>query len=114
MSGVKCIGYVRVSRIDGREGDSFISPQLQREQIAAVAGREGLDVVRVMEELDASGGDSKRPGWNEAIEAVETGQVKGIIVWNLSRFSRSTRDFLNAWDRIEQAGGRVFSATFCR
>src|SRR2546430_2861394 len=41
---------------------------------------------------------------------VESGQVKGIAVWNISRASRSTRDFLNAWERIEQAGGRVYSA----
>ena len=111
MSGVKCIGYVRVSQVGGREGDSFISPALQREQIEAVARREGLTIVRVIEELDASGGDSERPGWNEAIGAVESGEAQGIACWNVSRFSRSTRDFLNAWDRIERAGGRLYSAT---
>ena len=41
----RVVGYVRVSRIGGREGDSFLSPTLQREQIAAVALREGLEVV---------------------------------------------------------------------
>ena len=111
MSKVKVIGYVRVSQVGAREGDSFISPQLQREQIASVAAREGLTVVRVIEELDASGGDSKRPGWNEAIEAVERGEVKGIAVWNLSRFSRSLPDALRALARIEGAGGRVYPAT---
>lgn len=79
MSGVKVIGYVRVSRVGGREGDSFISPALQREQIEAVARREGLTVARVIEELDASGGDAKRPGWNEAIEAVESGEARGVV-----------------------------------
>src|SRR4249919_410672 len=107
----RVVGYVRVSRVGGREGDSFISPPLQREQIEAVARREGLEVVEVLEELDASGGDNTRPLWNRAIEMVESGEVAGIAVWNLSRFSRSTRDFLNAWDRIEQAGGQVYSAT---
>jgi DNA invertase Pin-like site-specific DNA recombinase len=111
MSGVKALGYVRVSRVGGRGGDSFLSPDLQREEIARVAAREGLEVVEVVEELDASGGDSKRPGWNRAIQAVESGEVGGIVVWNLARFSRSTRDFLNAWDRIEAAGGRLYSAT---
>jgi len=32
--------------------DSFLSPDLQREQIEAVARREGLTVVAVLEELD--------------------------------------------------------------
>ena len=86
----RVVGYVRVSRVGGREGDSFISPPLQREQIEAVARREGLEVVEVLEELDASGGDNTRPLWNRAIEMVESGEVAGIAVWNLSRFSRST------------------------
>jgi DNA invertase Pin-like site-specific DNA recombinase len=108
---MKAVGYIRVSKVGGREGDSFLSPSLQREQIETVAAREGLDVVEVVEELDASGGDAKRPGWNRAIEMVESGEVGALVVWNLSRFSRSTRDFLNAWERIEDAGGHVFSAT---
>jgi len=36
------VGYVRVSRVGDREGDSFLSPELQREQIALAARREGL------------------------------------------------------------------------
>jgi site-specific DNA recombinase len=108
---IPVVGYVRVSQVRGREGDSFISPELQREQIAAVARREGLEVVEVIEELDASGGDAKRPGWNQAIEMVESGRVGGIAVWNLSRFSRSVKDALVAMERVEGAGGRVYSAT---
>lgn len=124
MSGVKVVGYVRVSRVGGRDdggeqegkktrrpAGSFLSPALQREEVARVAAREGLEVVEVVEELDASGGDNTRPGWNRAIEAVESGRVGGIVVWNLARFSRSTRDFLDAWDRIEAAGGRLYSAS---
>jgi DNA invertase Pin-like site-specific DNA recombinase len=101
----KAIRYVRVSRVGGREGDRFISPELQREQIEAVARREGLQVVEVVQELDASGGDASRPGWNRAIEMVERGEVAGICVWNFSRFSRSVRDAVNALGRIEAAGG---------
>ena len=107
----KVVGYVRVSRVGGREGDSFLSPALQREQIESVARREGLTVVEVLEELDASGGDNKRPRWNQAIEMVERGEVGGIAVWNLARFSRSVRDALNALERIEAAGGTLHSAT---
>jgi Resolvase, N terminal domain len=58
----RAIGYVRVSRVGGREGDRFISPELQREQIEAVARREGVQVVEVVQKLDASGGDASRPG----------------------------------------------------
>jgi site-specific DNA recombinase len=102
---VKAVGYIRVSRVGGRAGDSFLSPDLQKEQIAAVARREGFEVVEILEELDASGGDAARPLWNEAIRRVEAGDVDGIAVWNLSRFSRSVRDAVNALARIETAGG---------
>jgi hypothetical protein len=50
-----------VSRVGGRGGYSFLSPDLQREEIARAATREGLEVAEVIEELDASEGDSKRP-----------------------------------------------------
>jgi DNA invertase Pin-like site-specific DNA recombinase len=105
------VGYVRVSRVGARGGDSFLSPALQREEIARVAAREGLDVVEVVEELDASGGDARRPGWNRALEMVESGRVRGIVVWNLSRFTRSLADGVAALARIEGAGGRLYSAT---
>jgi DNA invertase Pin-like site-specific DNA recombinase len=108
---MKAVGYVRVSRVLGREGESFLSPQLQREEIERTARREGLDVVEVVEELDASGGSRDRPGWNRAIEMVERGEADGVVVWNLARFSRSVKDALGALERIEAAGGRLWSAT---
>src|SRR5262245_26604014 len=64
----KAIGYVRVSRVGGRSGDSFISPELQTQSIERVCQREGLTLVDVVEELDASGGDATRPLWNECLE----------------------------------------------
>jgi hypothetical protein len=67
--------------------------------------------VEVIVELDASGGDNTRPGWNRAVEAVERRDVQGIVAWNWARMSRSTRHFLEAWDRVEAAGGRLYSAT---
>ncbi len=108
---MRAVGYIRVSKVGGRGGDSFLSPELQREEIARVAAREGLEVVEIVEELDASGGDRMRPGWNRAIAMVESGEAAGLVVWNLSRFSRSVKDALVALERIEASGGRVWSAT---
>lgn len=107
----RAVGYVRVSRVGGRSGDSFLSPDLQREQIEGVARREGLTIVEVINELDASGGDADRPEWNRALDMVESGEVDGIVVWNLTRFSRSVKEALTALDRVESAGGQLWSAT---
>ena len=105
------VGYVRVSVVGQRGGDSFLSPTLQREQIAVMAAREGLEVVEVIEELDASGGDATRPGFERALSMVESGRVGGIAVWNLSRWTRSLPDGVATLARIEAAGGRLYSAT---
>lgn len=70
-----------------------------------------MRVAEVLTELDKSGGNNTRPEWNRAIAMVESGQVHGVAVWNFARFSRSTKDALNALERIESAGGRVYSAT---
>ena len=105
MTKTTAIGYVRVSRVGGRGGDSFLSPELQRQSIERVCQREGLTLVDVLEELDKSGGDANRPLWNQAIERVERGEVGALVVWNLDRFSRSVIDALAAIDRISAAGG---------
>ena len=63
------------------------------------------------EELDASGGDSSRPLWNKALTRIDRGEVRGLAVWNFSRFSRSTVDALRALERIEEAGGSLYSAS---
>jgi site-specific DNA recombinase len=101
--------YIRVSSVGGRSGDSFISPELQREAIERVCQRENLEVVQTVQELDASGGDSSREGWNNLIQEVEVGNIKGIVTWNLSRFSRSVKDALAALERVENAGGKLYS-----
>jgi DNA invertase Pin-like site-specific DNA recombinase len=107
----RAIGYVRVSKLGGRGGDSFLSPQLQREEIERAAGREGLEIVDVLEEIDVSGrAGKKRPLWDRAIAAVERGDVSAIIVYNISRASRSVQDFLRADERVRAANGRLVSA----
>jgi DNA invertase Pin-like site-specific DNA recombinase len=103
------VGYIRVSKVNGRGGDSFISPDLQRKSIERVCAREGLTLIDTLVELDESGADNKRPLWNQAIEAVESRQYDAFVCWNLSRFSRSTVDALKATERIESNGGDLFS-----
>jgi Recombinase/Resolvase, N terminal domain len=60
-------GYIRVSRVAGREGESFISPETQRQKIEVWAQLHGLEVVRWWEELDQSGAKRQRPMFQEAL-----------------------------------------------
>jgi DNA invertase Pin-like site-specific DNA recombinase len=75
---------VRVSRVGAREGDSFLSPQFQRQSIERVCAREKLELLEVVEELDRSGGDAGRPPWNQCVERIERGEAQALVCWNLS------------------------------
>jgi DNA invertase Pin-like site-specific DNA recombinase len=103
-------GYVRVSQVAGRSGDSFISPAVQREQIQAWADGHRIVLGEVYEEMDESGGRRDRPLLMEAIRRIEAGESEGLVVARLDRFGRSLIDGLSAIERIRDAGGVFVSA----
>jgi site-specific DNA recombinase len=102
-------GYIRVSRVNGRGGENFISPRVQREKIQAFAKLHGHKVIRWHEDLDEPGSKNSRPGFQTAIERVETGKTGGIAVAKLDRFARSVADAAGAIRRIRDAGGELVS-----
>jgi DNA invertase Pin-like site-specific DNA recombinase len=86
---VRLVGYLRVSRVAGREGESFISPDVQREAIAAYAKTHRHEIVAWREDLDRSGSRLDRPGLQEALDLCRTGEAAGIIAAKLDRLTRS-------------------------
>src|SRR6185437_3005542 len=97
-------GYIRVSRRAGREGESFIAPEVQRKKIADWAALHGVEIVRWWEELDQSGAKLARPIFQEALGRCERGETGGIVVARLDRFARSAVDALESIKRLNQAG----------
>ena len=53
--------YIRVSRVGGRTGEGFISPEVQRQRIQNWADASGVEILEWWEELDQSGGKRERP-----------------------------------------------------
>lgn len=107
----KAYGIVRVSRRAGREGESFVSPSDQAKRIEEACQRDGLDLVKIAEEIDVSGGTplEDRPGLREAVEAVEAGRVQVVVVAYFDRLVRSLRVQAEVLDRVEGAGGQVLA-----
>src|SRR5688572_11087072 len=70
----RAIGIVRVSAARDR-GDSFQSPEEQREAIERECRRHEFELVDVLSELDVSGRRPlvRRPGLRAGIERVEAG-----------------------------------------
>jgi site-specific DNA recombinase len=104
-------GYVRVSRVGGRSGDSFISPQVQRESIQRYAYAHEIDIAAWHEDLDQSGGKMSRPAFDQMLARVEVGESGGVIVARLDRFGRSLVGSLAAIQRIDDAGGKFVSVS---
>jgi site-specific DNA recombinase len=102
-------GYVRVSRRAGREGESFISPEVQRKKVTEWARLHDVEIVRWWEELDQSGAKRERPMFQEALARCERGETGGIIVARLDRFARSAVDALESIRRLNEAGARLVS-----
>lgn len=109
VRAARAIGYVRVSRVGGRAGESFIAPDVQREAIASKVAAAGLELVALEEDFDASGRTNERPGFVRALEAVERGEASVIVVARLTRFARSVSGTMRALDRLEAAGGRLIA-----
>jgi site-specific DNA recombinase len=100
--------YVRVSRVGGREGESFISSDVQREHGQAWARLRGVEVAMVHEDLDQSGGKLDRPGLTALLARIRTGETDGVIVSKLDRLSRlGVADALRLVERITDAGGSI-------
>ena len=102
-------GYIRVSEVRGRDGESFISPSVQREEIEGWARSHDAVLGQVFEELDESGARANRPLLKRAIARVESGESNGIVVAKFDRFARSVVDGLRSIARIESAGGTFVS-----
>jgi site-specific DNA recombinase len=102
-------GYIRVSRVGGREGDTFISPEVQRDQIETWAKLRGVMIGEWHTDLDVSGAKASRPGLDEALWRIETGLSGGLVVAKLDRFARSLTTALEAIQRIHDAGAEFVS-----
>ncbi len=99
--------YVRVSRVGGRGGENFISPELQEQRCRAEAQAKGYKVGQVFTDLDQSGRKMDRPAFEEAMARVESGKSAGIIVARLDRFARSVAGAGKTLERLEAAGGSL-------
>lgn len=106
--GARIDGYIRVSRVGGREGDSFISPDVQRQQIERWAQLRGVTIAEWFTDLDVTGGKLTRPGLDAALARIRSGASQGIAVARLDRFSRAgVADALKVIEEITTNGGEI-------
>jgi site-specific DNA recombinase len=103
--------YVRVSKVAGREGESFISPTVQRERIEAWAQLHGACLTWHEPELDVSGGGMRRPVFDQILQRIRNGESGGMVVAKLDRFARTLVGALDVLEEFERQGAVLVSVS---
>lgn len=91
---LRLFGYIRVSAIGGREGEGYISPDVQREASDGYAAELGGSIVAWFEDQDYTGGNMDRPDFQRMLGLLEAGEGDGFVVMKVDRFARNTADGL--------------------
>jgi len=102
-----CVGYVRVS-VD-KTGEK-VSPEQQEHAIREYARRKGWEVYKVYRDIDVSGGSMDRPQFNKMLEDIETTNLKNIVFWNLSRYTRDFFDFVDMTRQLQEKQVNLWTA----
>jgi len=110
MKGMrKAIGYVRVSTA-GQAAEG-VSLEAQRARIEAAAAAAGLELVAIHADEGLSGKRAdNRPGLVAALDAACRAKAV-LVVYSLSRMSRSVTDTLAIVARLDKAGAGFVSLT---
>ncbi len=112
---VRLGAYIRVSRVMGRGGDSFLSPDLQLSAVerwaTAQYGVDGWQLVEVFKDMDTSGTSMDRAELRRAFEYAEAGKMDVLALYDLSRWARCVADGLSELTAMESTGCKVASTS---
>jgi len=80
--------YVRLSRDDNQEGDSY-SIQNQKKLLVKVAKEKGYTNLITLSDDGISGVTMNRPGFQEMVQLIEAGRASAVFVKDMSRLGRN-------------------------
>lgn len=93
-------GYVRVST--SMQADDGQSIETQVKRIQAHCDYRGLNLVKIYQDAGISGKDTNRPALQEVMNDLNKGEY--LIISDLSRLSRNTKDALNLLEAFKTKG----------
>jgi DNA invertase Pin-like site-specific DNA recombinase len=100
--------YIRVSRVNDREGAEYRSPDLQRDDIRRWFKQHDLKAGKEVIDEDTSGGVPQTDrGIEELLRRAEAGESEGIVTSYFKRFGRNHIENLKAVKRLKDAGARL-------
>ena len=99
--------YVRISSDSLGTG---LGVRRQRADCESLAERLGWDVVDVYEDNDVSATSGKeRPAYARMMRDVEGGRIRGLVVWDVDRLTRTPRELEDVIDYADRMGLRLAS-----
>jgi len=104
---MKAIGYVRVSTQG--QADEGVSLEAQKAKIEAWCLANDYELVGIHEDAGISGTKSDREGLQTALESAGNGMA--LVVYSLSRLTRSTKDMLDMAEKLEKRSTDLVSLT---
>lgn len=86
-TGIRFCLYVRKSseRVDRQ----ILSIESQINELKTLAKDRSLQIVKIYEDSASAHKRNNRPAFNEMLDAIENGEVDGIITWKADRLSRN-------------------------
>jgi len=102
----KVVGYIRVST--ERQVQEGISLDAQEAKIKAWAELNDSEIISIFKDAGLSGAKENREGLNQALE-LATKERAALVVYSLSRLSRSTRLTCEIGDKLDKAGADLVS-----
>jgi site-specific DNA recombinase len=104
----KTIGYVRCSHLEQTVDRESL--RRQEEQIRAFCTRAGIAEFELIVDEGYSGYKDSRPGFKRLLKLCKANEVERVLVYDLSRLSRSVRTTLAVIEDIFHGGGIEFVA----
>lgn len=106
---MRVVGYTRVSTDE--QGRSGLGLDAQRAAIIARATQQNWEVTW-LEDIGVSAKSLHRPGLQEALAVLETGDADAIVTAKLDRLSRSVMDFGHLLERSRKRGWGIVVLDF--
>jgi predicted site-specific integrase-resolvase len=98
----KAVIYVRVSREEQALGHSLEAQEREcKEYLTSV--KPNWQLIGIYKD-EHTGKTDKRPGFQEMMEIIESGQADTIVCHHLDRFSRNLHDILSYFKQLEARG----------
>ena len=108
---VDCAIYIRVSTYKQvKEGNGL---ELQQKKCEAMALIKSWNVVEVFADEGISGiiVPDKRPGFKKLLTEIESGKIKGVIIYRLDRIGRTSKIITDTINYIENLGCEIISCS---